>query len=442
MLRKLINNNNNNNSNEEEKLLTLRNIPLTKINMRLDKYNYRSGSNFEEYDPDNENIKELAESIRYQGLINPITVIKSPYAISSITYDIIAGHRRFVACSLLRMEQIPCYILNSNTEAEQTYLIGLTENIQRNNLKPLEEAIGFKKYIELFDIKSIRQLEHKIGKSHSYIHSRLVLLELPDHIKQAINNKEISITVIDDISTAIINDKLRNELIEYVCNNKMSGEESRNLLRLVRKYEHEYLERNKEENGITPEKLKDMDTLSLEHILSIPSTIHISDDDDDNNDDDKVKQRDNLLLEFRSKHGHNHNPKIYSMKYRSKIEIVTSILKSISDFTRFDQKNRTYRGLNNTKIMYINLLSYAQLKDYIFYLLDKNMVTQLEIKSKETRYRNRNEYVITEKGLKFLKQSINLFKMIDMEEYKDIETQEYFNNKVSYSNNNNNHIIK
>ena len=136
--------------------------------------------NFEEKE-----IKELSESIKNQGLIQPIVVREA----SNNTYEIVAGERRWRACQMAGLHSINCVVMS--VDEKNIYELALIENIQRENLNIVEEAQAYKNLIQLNNIKS-EDLSKKIGKSSSHISNLIRILELDDEIHQMIIDKKIS----------------------------------------------------------------------------------------------------------------------------------------------------------------------------------------------------------------------------------------------------------
>ena len=134
---------------------------------------------------DEEKIKELADSIISHGLVQPIIVNKS----STGKYKIIAGERRFRACKIAGLRQIPV-IIKDLTEKE-ILEIALIENIQRQELSAIEEAEGFQKLINEYGY-SQGELAVVVGKSRSHFANLLRLNQLPESIKFMINNGQLS----------------------------------------------------------------------------------------------------------------------------------------------------------------------------------------------------------------------------------------------------------
>ena len=136
--------------------------------------------NFEEKE-----IKELSESIRHQGLIQPIVVRET----SKDMYEIIAGERRWRACQIAGVHSVNCVVMS--VDEEGVYELALIENIQRENLNIVEEAKAYKKLTQLNGMK-VEELSKKIGKSSSHISNLVRILELDDQIHQMIINGKIS----------------------------------------------------------------------------------------------------------------------------------------------------------------------------------------------------------------------------------------------------------
>jgi len=136
--------------------------------------------NFEEKE-----IKELSESIKHQGLIQPIVVRET----SKDMYEIIAGERRWRACQIAGVHSVNCVVMS--VDEEGVYELALIENIQRENLNIVEEAKAYKKLTQLNGMK-IDELSKKIGKSSSHISNLVRILDLDDQIHQMIISGKIS----------------------------------------------------------------------------------------------------------------------------------------------------------------------------------------------------------------------------------------------------------
>lgn len=133
---------------------------------------------------DDDALNELSESIKEHGVFQPIIVKKSIKG-----YEIIAGERRFRASKLAGKETIPAIIRDFSDE--QMMEIALLENLQRENLSAIEEAVAYKNMVEKLNLTQ-DELAKKVGKSRSYVTNILGLLRLPHEIQQMIIKNEIS----------------------------------------------------------------------------------------------------------------------------------------------------------------------------------------------------------------------------------------------------------
>jgi ParB family chromosome partitioning protein len=129
-------------------------------------------------------LNELSESIKVQGLIQPITVRKN-----GNTYQLISGERRLRASKLAGLTQIPAYIRNADDQ--QMLEMALIENIQRENLNAIEVALSFQMMIEECKLKP-EQLGERVGKNRTTVANYLRLLKLPPVIQASIRDQKIS----------------------------------------------------------------------------------------------------------------------------------------------------------------------------------------------------------------------------------------------------------
>lgn len=134
---------------------------------------------------DEKALAELADSIREHGLIQPILV----RPILGGGYQIVAGERRYRACRMAGLTQVPVTIRELSDE--ETMELALIENLQRENLNPLEEALGYKSLMEEYSL-SQEQVSKAVGKSRSAIANTLRLLNLPAPVTALLNEGKIS----------------------------------------------------------------------------------------------------------------------------------------------------------------------------------------------------------------------------------------------------------
>ncbi len=134
---------------------------------------------------DKEALEQLSDSIVENGLLQPILVRKYGEG----RYQIIAGERRFRASKLAGLTEIPAIVLEKDDR--KAAQIALIENIQREDLNPLEEAMAYKSLAEEYDMTQ-EELSIKVGKSRSAIANTLRLLDLPDEVLTLVASKELS----------------------------------------------------------------------------------------------------------------------------------------------------------------------------------------------------------------------------------------------------------
>lgn len=173
-------------------------------------------------DFDEDSLKELAKSIELYGLIQPILVrdIKGKY-------EIVAGERRWRACKLAGLKEIPSIIKDMGQE--ESAKIALIENIQREDLNPVEEAQAYKRLMEEFSLTQ-EELSSEIGKSRSYISNSIRILNLDNEILDHISSGDLS----QGHGKAILSIKDKEEQIKIakeILNKKLNVRDTENLAR-------------------------------------------------------------------------------------------------------------------------------------------------------------------------------------------------------------------
>jgi ParB family chromosome partitioning protein len=180
-------------------------------------------------DFDKQALEELAESIKVQGIIQPITVRK----LSKDSYQLISGERRTQASKLAGLKSIPAYIRTADDQ--QMLEMALIENIQRENLNSIEIALSYQRLLTECDLKQ-EQLGDRVGKNRTTVNNYLRLLKLPPDIQLAIRDKRISmgharaIINIDDVDKQldvfkkILKDDLSVRKVEALVRELTSGE--------------------------------------------------------------------------------------------------------------------------------------------------------------------------------------------------------------------------
>ena len=135
------------------------------------------------FDP--ETLADLAESIRTHGIIQPLTVRR----LSSGYYQIIAGERRWRAAKLAGLSEVPAVIIEADDR--RVMELGLIENLQREDLNPMEEALGYQALVQDYGLTQ-EEAAQRVGKSRSAVANALRLLALPDAIQALLEEGKLS----------------------------------------------------------------------------------------------------------------------------------------------------------------------------------------------------------------------------------------------------------
>ena len=166
--------------------------------------NYNPRKNF-----DVASLAELAESIRQQGVLQPIGV----RPIAENRFEIIFGERRYRASLMAGLEEIPAIVLNVSDETAEE--MAVTENLQRKDVTPIEEANAYQRLIES-GRHDIQSLAMQFGKNETYIRTRLKFVSLIPEIAELLEKDEITISVASEICR-LGNDR-REVYAEPECN--------------------------------------------------------------------------------------------------------------------------------------------------------------------------------------------------------------------------------
>ena len=189
-------------------------------------------------DFDEDKLNDLAETIKEHGIFNPLIVTKK-----DDYYQIVAGERRWRAAKIAGLTEVPC-IINDYSEQEKD-MIQLLENVQREGLNPIEEALGYKVLIEKYKMKQ-DELAEKVGKDRTTIANIMRLLNLPEEVQEMVKDKKLSPGHARAL-LAIGNEEAMIELAQRVFDEQLS----------VRATEKEIkaLGKPKKEKKLTPEAL-------------------------------------------------------------------------------------------------------------------------------------------------------------------------------------------
>ena len=214
----------------------------------------------------NENLlAELAESIKQQGIIQPILVRKK----GPENYEIIAGERRWRAAQLAKVHEVPVVVIN--LDDKKTLEFALLENIQRSDLNGLEEATGYENLIKVYSY-SQETLSKILGKSRSHIANTLRLTTLPDEIKKMISGGLLTA----GHGRALVNIPDNIKLAKIIIEKNLSVRQA------------EFLVKKEPIFGLKKDKLskdlnKDSNSRSLENELSLQMGISVKINNKKNN---------------------------------------------------------------------------------------------------------------------------------------------------------------
>lgn len=174
----------------------------------------------------------LTASIMERGLLHPIVVRPS-----GNEFEVVAGNRRLEACKRLKMNTIPCHIVELDNKG--AYEVSLIENVLHMTLSPIEEAEAFKRYVDEYGYGSISQLARKIGKSHSYVSRRISLLGLPKAVQDQLVRRRTTPSVAVELLP--LDQEHRRTLMEMIVEKKVTRSEVRRIVRHQEVVHDEYV---------------------------------------------------------------------------------------------------------------------------------------------------------------------------------------------------------
>ena len=158
---------------------------------------------------DEETLADLADSIRTHGIIQPLTVRR----LSSGYYQIIAGERRWRAAQLAGLSEVPAVIIEADDR--KVMELGLIENLQREDLNPMEEAMGYRTLMEEYGLTQ-EETAQRVGKSRPAVANALRLIALPDAIRHLVEEGQLSAghaRALLSISSSTLQKKLAQKII-------------------------------------------------------------------------------------------------------------------------------------------------------------------------------------------------------------------------------------
>ncbi len=174
---------------------------------------------------DQDSLEELAESIKTQGIILPILVRPLDESANN-HYEIIAGERRWRAAQLAQLEEVPVIIRDIPDEA--TLAVALIENIQRENLNPIEEAIGLKRLMDEFELTH-QEVAEAVGKSRTTVTNLLRLISLSDEVKKLLEHGDLEMGHARALLT--LDESEQRDLARQVIAKELSVRQTESLVR-------------------------------------------------------------------------------------------------------------------------------------------------------------------------------------------------------------------
>lgn len=169
-----------------------------------------------------EALEELAESIKQYGVLQPLLVQKR-----DDYYELIAGERRWRAAKLAGLKEVP--VIVKNYTEQEIIEISLIENIQRENLNPIEEALAYKRLINEFNLKQ-EEIAERVSKSRTFVTNTMRLLKLADKVKDMVISGEISSGHARAI-LAIEDTQLQHKIAKKIAENNLSVRETEKLIK-------------------------------------------------------------------------------------------------------------------------------------------------------------------------------------------------------------------
>ena len=247
---------------EQANLISIKKIHLANLQVRK-KFNQES-------------LEQLSKSIKNNGLVQPIILRKSK---KNDDFELIAGERRLRAARILKLDKIPSIVIN--VDDKKAFEIGLVENLQRDDLSPVEEAEGYKRLINEYSYTQ-EELSEVVSKSRSHIANLLRILQLPEKVKKYILDGSLSL----GHARCLVGYVGAVELAERIVKEGLS-------VRYVERLFHQKdLNTNKENfDKKKTIKEKDADTSLLEKELSLKLGVKLTINDKNNKGNIKIEYR-------------------------------------------------------------------------------------------------------------------------------------------------------
>ena len=196
-------------------------VPKNKISISsIIKNKFQPRKHFEK-----EALEELTNSIKERGIIQPIIVRKSKA--ENDKYEIIAGERRWQAAQNAGLHEVP--IVEIDVDDLKSLEFAIVENVQRSDLNPIEEAMGYQRLIDEFNYDQ-EKVSKFIGKSRSHISNSLRLLSLPNEVQNLIETKKLT----QGHAKVLVGMENANFLAKKIIDKKLSVRQAENLIRVLK----------------------------------------------------------------------------------------------------------------------------------------------------------------------------------------------------------------
>ena len=196
-------------------------VPKNKISISsIIKNKFQPRKHFEK-----EALEELTNSIKERGIIQPIIVRKSKA--ENDKFEIIAGERRWQAAQNAGLHEVP--IVEIDVDDLKSLEFAIVENVQRSDLNPIEEAMGYQRLIEEFNYDQ-EKVSKFIGKSRSHISNSLRLLSLPKEVQNLIETKKLT----QGHAKVLVGMENANSLAKKIIDKKLSVRQAENLIRVLK----------------------------------------------------------------------------------------------------------------------------------------------------------------------------------------------------------------
>lgn len=217
-------------------------------------------------------LRELSDSIRKNGVMQPVVV-----RVKGSRYELIAGERRWRASKLARLDYIPVVV--KELSDKQALECALIENIQRQDLTPIEEAEGYRRIMDEFAYTQ-EEISAELGKSRSHIANMLRLLNLPNDVKKLLDTGQLSM----GHARALIGEQDASDLAEEIVRRKLNVRQAEQIIKLRHNPEKNTEKKTKSAGKAASASAfgRDEDIIALERSLSEVLGLQVTIEDEDN----------------------------------------------------------------------------------------------------------------------------------------------------------------